>query len=188
MEKLGVKLSAMKHLIDLAGQRFGRLTVVSYGKNAREGWFCRCDCGVEWFVPSGSLRNGSTRSCGCLKRDEMSQRLRTHGGAFMPEYKIWEAMRRRCSKPSDPSYKNYGARGISVCERWLDYGNFLADMGKRPTPKHTLDRTNNDGNYEPGNCHWATRSEQAKNRRFHGFHVHPRFHKFRSQLSHYTPR
>lgn len=108
------------------------------------------------------LKKGHTSSCGCLRRET----LRTHGlSRSVPEYCVWECMIARCRNPSRSWFHLYGGRGISVCERWLNFENFLADMGPRPTPDHSLDRVNNDGNYEPGNCRWATRIEQANNTR-----------------------
>ena len=157
--------------LDLTGQRFGRLTVIERAHLHRlpsgQGawrWRCRCTCGNESFPISADLRNGSVRSCGCLRAEGNAK---THGltsnGKRSPEYRSWEAMKRRCSNPKVTGFKRYGGRGIRVCSRWHSFENFLADMGPRPEGT-TLDRfPDNDGNYEPGNVRWATRSEQGNN-------------------------
>jgi hypothetical protein len=124
----------------------------------------QCDCGTEKVVAFAYLRNGDTRSCGCLHRDQLKARLTSHGKSNSREYRIWSGMLRRCTNQKAANYENYGGRGISVCERWRNFENFYADMGVCPDG-HSIDRKNNDSNYEPGNCRWATRTEQNNNSR-----------------------
>jgi hypothetical protein len=149
--------------IDLTGQRFGLLSVVGYAGSCSSGasWVCQCDCKRFKTIRSSSLRSGRTRSCGCATIEFHRQRNIGHNGA---EYHIWHKMIERCKRPESTAYHRYGGRGISVCERWSVYENFLADMGRRPSSKHSLDRINNDGNYDPQNCRWATVLEQSRNR------------------------
>ena len=152
--------------IDLTGQRIGRLVVrhISGRRNGKRLWLCQCDCGAMAIVQAGYLRQGDTKSCGCLQRELSAARLRTHSDIFSPEYRVWRAMKSRCFNQRAPAWKNYGGRGITVCERWLKYEHFRADMGPRPAGT-SIDRINNDGNYEPGNCRWATRAQQNNNTR-----------------------
>lgn len=154
---------------DLTGQRFSRLIVVSRAENSKHNyamWNCICDCGAKVITVGTSLRKGNTKSCGCFSKDQIATLRRTHGMSQATEYRVWRGMITRCTNPNVKCYANYGKRGIVVCERWKSsFENFLADMGERPTPKHTLDRINNDGNYEPGNVRWAERKEQNRNQR-----------------------
>jgi hypothetical protein len=143
-------------------KRFNQWVVLDRVK--RDYYLCRCDCGTEKVVFMGNLRSGKSKSCGCL-RDQLSRLHNiTHGMSYSDEYKIWHGMRTRCKNPNAIGFANYGAAGIIVCERWDNSFNaFYEDMGPRPSKDHSVDRINNEGNYEPGNCRWATGVEQSNN-------------------------
>jgi hypothetical protein len=165
----------MPKAVDLTGQTFWRLTVLRLADEQRghdRRWLCRCSCGKEAVRARGELKRGEARSCGCLRVETTKARgeaNRKHGAAGdhaeSPEYRSWVEMRRRCSNPNFIGYAHYGGRGITVCRRWDDFAAFLADMGTKPSPAHSIDRINPDGHYEPGNCRWTTPKEQANNRR-----------------------
>lgn len=156
----------MPSFVDLTGKTFGKLTVISRAPNKWKGkttWFCKCTCGAITQTLGGNLSHRGKGSCGKFKC-----RLgdRNHRVQATPEYWAWIGMKRRCLNPKLKNYHHYGGRGIAVCDRWMDsFTNFLADMGMKPHKGYHLDRINNDGNYEPSNCRWASPSESAFNRR-----------------------
>lgn len=164
---------------DLTGEVFKRWEVLSYhgrasGSSGGAIWLCRCDCGTERPVKATSLQSGKSLSCGCLHREIMADRCRRnlvnrttkHGLSRTREHSSWNQMIQRCHNPKNPTYERYGSKGVTVCDRWrADFLNFLADMGDCPTDSHTIDRIDPFGNYEPGNCRWATDDVQRLNQR-----------------------
>lgn len=152
----------MPAALDLTGRTFAYLKAI----HAVGGgyWHCECACGKTSSVLANRLTSGNTKSCGCLKKSVLGMSTTKHGKAGTRTHRIWKAMRNRCNNPSTPRYKDYGGRGITVCQRWDSFENFLADMGEAPEGK-SIDREDNDKGYEPGNCRWATPSEQNENTR-----------------------
>jgi hypothetical protein len=157
----------MPKKLDLAGQRFGRLLVLAPTENSKTGftrWVCRCDCGNEISTYTNGLRSGHAKSCGCINKEQQRDRHLTHGMSATKLYKAWVGMIGRCENKSNSAYKNYGGRGIKVCDRWKNFENFAIDVGDRPISM-TLDREDNNGNYEPSNWRWATWNTQSTNKR-----------------------
>lgn len=160
----------MGNIIDLTGKVYGRLTVISFSHTKqpkhRHYWNCICQCGNIHVAQSYLMRAGLTQSCGCLKKEAFKYSI-THGESHRTkEYSAWSCMKSRCLNPNCDKYKWYGARGITIHPIWIEsFEEFLKHVGRAPTPKHSLDRINNDGNYEPGNVKWSTHKEQCANRR-----------------------
>lgn len=154
---------------DITGQRFGRLVAVEripgLNSSGQAVYLCRCDCGTEKEIRAGYLRDGRTKSCGCLSAELSSKRAKTHGLSRHPLFPVWHSMMARCFKPHNHAYKDYGARGITVCERWQSVEHFIEDASRLWLPGLTLDRIDNDGNYEPGNVRWTDETAQSRNRR-----------------------
>ena len=152
--------------LDIQGRQYNRLTVVerAHRKHNQTMWLCVCVCGRKHFAPASALAEGRVKSCGCLNQEMRMARNTRHG--MSPRdgkhrmYGLWYGMIRRCRDPNFKGYKYYGGKGVTVCERWRDFGAFLADMGERPSAAYSLDRIDSSGNYEPGNCRWATWAEQ----------------------------
>ncbi len=153
--------------VDLTGRQFTRLFVVEKAgiKGHDRMWLCRCVCGSVKEVSTTHLVNCRIKSCGCLQKETRGKHRLTHGQSRTPEYVIWVGMKSRCKNPNHDSYPYYGGRGITYAPEWESFESFFKDVGPRPSSSHTLDRENVNGNYEPGNVTWATKKEQANNRR-----------------------
>ncbi len=153
----------MGKFYDITGMTFGRLVVVRRVPGSSYKWLCKCSCGVEKEILSASLRKSLTQSCGCLRNERVSLALTKHGECRTPTYTSWQGMIERCENPKNKKYPRYGARGITVCHRWRQsFSAFKSDMGDRP-PGMSIERKDNDGHYEPGNCVWGSPTTQARN-------------------------
>lgn len=154
---------------DLQNQRFGKLIVIGYAytnERNRAVWLCECDCGKKKEVTTGNLKSGTTRSCGCLHKEQLAKKLTTHGEYGSRLYWCWHNMKARCFNENDKRYMSYGGRGITVCEEWLVFENFRAwAMENGYADDLSIDRINVNGNYEPSNCKWSSDIEQARNKR-----------------------
>jgi hypothetical protein len=171
MSAVGEKISAAKTVPIAKGTKFGRLSFLHRVAPATHALF-RCDCGVEKIVLVANARRGKSRSCGCLARETASANNGTHRMSGTPEHKAWKLLRERCHRVKSPKAHRYSQRGIRVCERWDSFENFYTDMGPRPSLRHSADRINNDGDYEPGNCRWATPQQQGWNTSVNVLHTY----------------
>lgn len=152
--------------VEYLGTTIGRLTILSFVRSGvKKNAMCLCECGSRVAVLLESILRGNTKSCGCYQKECVVKRFTKHGACNTPLYKRWRYMMTRCTNPKRVQWKDYGGRGIQVCKRWQKFENFAADMGKPPTPNHSLDRINNDSDYKPSNCRWATQKEQRRNTR-----------------------
>lgn len=155
---------------DLTGKRFGNLVAILpttiHLKSRKMIWLFKCDCGKTKRIVGSAVTTGNSQSCGCGVVNATIRRNFIHGGSKLAEHRVWREMKKRCYNPKCQGYKNYGGRGIIVCNRWLHlFRNFLSDMGKRPSKFHSIDRKDNNGNYTPSNCQWSTKLRQNRNRR-----------------------
>ena len=158
-----------RHATELNGKVFGRLTVLFRDANSPRGaarWRVVCVCGTEKTCRTDLLTKGLAVSCGCFRNETAAARVRTHGMTNTFEFRVWTAMRRRCTDTNHPRYHRYGGRGITVCKRWAKFENFFADMGLCPFEKGSIERTNNDRGYTPSNCIWLPKTQQSRNRNF----------------------
>jgi len=162
--------SNMANRKDITGNKYNRLTALEFSHKGKKVnyWKCMCDCGKTTTVHINALTSGGTKSCGCLKEQsvkEFIKRATKHGLYKIAEYKVWQGMKQRCNNTNHSSYKNYGGRGIKVCDRWNSFVNFINDMGEKPAVDLSIDRIDNDGDYEPNNCRWADAITQNNNQR-----------------------
>lgn len=165
-EIISIPTSAVKNIAGLKRDRLMVKKFVGYNPKGHDLWLCECICGNTRISTRYDFNRGGFKSCGCYQREVSRDRVTTHGKTKTKEFRIWTGMKTRTTNPKCPQYHRYGGRGISICERWMNsFDAFLSDMGTCPSDKHSIDRINNDGNYEPSNCRWSTFIEQCSNRR-----------------------